>query len=93
MEKTSVTIYVTVAWFYLLARKQAKLIPLVTWHVCVYCLSASCFYLFIYLFIFYHHAADGLSCADVAFQAFESSVCNWSICNPNISLLLTQGYY
>jgi hypothetical protein len=34
-----------------------------------------------------------LSCADVAFQAFESSVCNWSICNPNISLLLTQGYY
>ena len=87
MEKTSATIYVTVAWFYLLARKQAELIPLVTWYVCVYCLSASCF------FFFYHRAADGLSCADVAFQAFESSVCNWSICNPNISLLLTQGYY
>jgi len=58
------------------------------------CLLPVCFlFLFIYLFIFYHHAADGLSCADVAFQAFESSVCNWSICNPNISLLLTQGYY
>jgi len=47
MEKTSVTIYVTVAWFYLLARKQAELIPLVTWYVCVYCLSASCFFFFI----------------------------------------------
>lgn len=31
--------------------------------------------------------------ADSAFQAFKSRGCNWSICNSNITLLFTQGYW